>query len=99
VSSEQDPFESARTELVLANHILARHGVVDGWGHVSVRKPGAPDRFILARSLAPALVTEDDLLELDVATADAATWNGTSTPGSTGRGPTSPRSCTATHPT
>ncbi|HLU54887.1 MAG TPA: class II aldolase/adducin family protein [Pseudonocardia sp.] len=70
MSSEQDPFESARTELVLANHILARHGVVDGWGHVSVRKPGAPDRFILARSLAPALVTEDDLLELDVATGE-----------------------------
>lgn len=62
--------KEARTELVLANRILAALGIVDGWGHVSVRVPGAPDRFLLARSTAPALVSEEDLLELDVATGE-----------------------------
>ncbi|MEW1863286.1 class II aldolase/adducin family protein [Streptomyces sp. NPDC088194] len=60
-------------ELVTANRILAARGVVDGWGHVSVRKPGSPDRFLLARPLAPAVVTRDDLLELDVDTGESIT--------------------------
>ncbi len=49
--------------LVTANRILAREGVVDAFGHISVRTPGAPDRFILSRSRSPELVTLDDLLE------------------------------------
>jgi ribulose-5-phosphate 4-epimerase/fuculose-1-phosphate aldolase len=57
---------SPREDLVLANHILARRGVVDGFGHVSIRHPDHSDRFILARSMAPALVTIDDLLEFDL---------------------------------
>ena len=55
-----------REDLVVANHILAKHGVVDGFGHVSVRHPQDPGRFILARSMAPALVTPADLLEFDL---------------------------------
>jgi HCOMODA/2-hydroxy-3-carboxy-muconic semialdehyde decarboxylase len=50
-------------ELVAANHILFDQGVVDGFGHVSVRHPAASDRFVLARSVAPALVTAADLME------------------------------------
>jgi ribulose-5-phosphate 4-epimerase/fuculose-1-phosphate aldolase len=57
---------SPRENLVIANHILARHGVVDGFGHVSIRCQDQPDRFIIARSMAPALVTIDDLMELDL---------------------------------
>jgi HCOMODA/2-hydroxy-3-carboxy-muconic semialdehyde decarboxylase len=53
-------------ELVAANHILYRQGVVDGFGHVSVRDERRPDRFLLARSMAPALVTEDDILGFDL---------------------------------
>jgi HCOMODA/2-hydroxy-3-carboxy-muconic semialdehyde decarboxylase len=53
-------------ELVDANHILFDQGVVDGFGHVSVRHPERPDRFMLARSMAPALVTEQDILEFDL---------------------------------
>ncbi len=49
--------------LVTANRILAREGVVDAFGHISVRTPGAPDRFILSRSRSPELVTLDDLME------------------------------------
>ena len=52
-------------ELVLANHILFREGVVDGFGHVSVRHDKRPDRFLLARNMAPALVGPDDILEFD----------------------------------
>lgn len=48
-------------DLVLANHILAYEGVVDAFGHISARHPDQPDRFIIARSLGPELVTEDDL--------------------------------------
>jgi ribulose-5-phosphate 4-epimerase/fuculose-1-phosphate aldolase len=53
-------------ELVSANHILASEGIVDGYGHVSVRRTGAPDRYLLSRDLAPALVSADDILEYDL---------------------------------
>jgi len=54
-------------DLVIANRILAREGVVDAFGHVSVRHPERPDRYIMSRSRAPELVTADDLMvfELD----------------------------------
>ena len=52
-------------ELVIANHILAFKGVVDGFGHVSVRSAGNPRHYFMARSLAPALVTRADILEFD----------------------------------
>jgi len=58
--------QSTIRELVDANHILFDQGVVDGFGHVSVRHPDRPDRFLLARSMAPALVTERDVLEFDL---------------------------------
>ncbi len=50
-------------DLVAANRILALEGVLDGYGHVSVRAEGKPGHFILSRSLAPQLVTLDDLME------------------------------------
>ena len=53
-------------ELVAANHILAKRGVVDGFGHVSVRDPSAPGHFMIARSMAPALVSRDDLMRVDL---------------------------------
>src|SRR5207245_8404336 len=52
-------------DLVAANKILVDQGVLDGYGHVSVRSPAAPDRFWMSRSLAPELVTTADLLEHD----------------------------------
>ncbi len=51
-------------ELVLANRILVAEGVLDGYGHVSVRT--GPERFLLSRSLAPELVTDADILEFDL---------------------------------
>ena len=50
-------------DLVAANRILVLEGVLDGMGHVSARKPGDASRFLLARSMAPELVTADDILE------------------------------------
>jgi HCOMODA/2-hydroxy-3-carboxy-muconic semialdehyde decarboxylase len=54
------------TDLVLANRILYALGVLDGYGHVSARDPKHPDHFFLARSLAPALVTADDIMAYDL---------------------------------
>src|SRR5258708_21002453 len=53
-------------DLVLANHILAHEKVLDGFGHVSVRDPRNPNRYLMARSVAPALVTADDIMEFDL---------------------------------
>ncbi|MDP8989025.1 MAG: class II aldolase/adducin family protein [Acidobacteriota bacterium] len=53
-------------ELVLANHILANEGILDGYGHVSVRDPDNPNHYLLARAGAPALVTASDITEYDL---------------------------------
>lgn len=53
-------------DLVIAYRVLAQHGVIDAYGHVSVRCPKDPQRFWMARSLAPELVTEADLMEFDM---------------------------------
>ena len=50
-------------DLVAANRILAEHGVIDAYGHVSVRSPGDPNRFFLARNIAPETVQAQDVLE------------------------------------
>lgn len=68
--SSQAPVAPSRQalvdELVVANHILANEGVVDGYGHVSVRDPTTPNRYLLARAGAPALVTAGDITEYDL---------------------------------
>ena len=53
-------------DLVAANRILAGQGVLDGFGHVSARHDKDPSRFLLARSMAPALVTAADIMEFDL---------------------------------
>jgi len=53
-------------DLVVANHILYHEGVVDGFGHISVRHPARPDRFLLSRSIAPATVQAEDIMEFDL---------------------------------
>jgi ribulose-5-phosphate 4-epimerase/fuculose-1-phosphate aldolase len=58
-------MDDSRRDLVLANHILAREGILDAFGHVSVRHPDDPKRFILSWARAPELIEPDDLLEFD----------------------------------
>jgi ribulose-5-phosphate 4-epimerase/fuculose-1-phosphate aldolase len=53
-------------DLAAASRILADQGVFDAAGHVSMRHPDNPDRFLMSRSLAPALVTVADILELTI---------------------------------
>ncbi|HUK33624.1 MAG TPA: class II aldolase/adducin family protein [Vicinamibacterales bacterium] len=53
-------------DLVAGNHVLANEGVLDGYGHISVRHPGNKNRFLLSRSLAPESVTVGDLMEHDL---------------------------------
>ena len=50
-------------ELALANRILAHEGVLDAFGHVSVRHPTDPGRYLLSRSRSPLLIEPDDILE------------------------------------
>ena len=50
-------------DLVVANHILFDQGVVDAFGHISVRHERRPDRFLLSRNMAPGNVTADDIIE------------------------------------
>ena len=53
-------------DIVVGSRILADFGVVDGFGHVSARHPTNPNHFLMSRSLAPALVTADDIMEFDL---------------------------------
>jgi len=53
-------------DLVAANRILYDQGVVDGFGHVSTRHDKDPNRYLMSRSMAPALVTAEDILEYDL---------------------------------
>lgn len=63
---DSDLIDHAIRELVLANRILAREDVIDDFGHVSVRHPTRPDRFLLSRSRSPEVVTRDDIMEFEL---------------------------------
>jgi HCOMODA/2-hydroxy-3-carboxy-muconic semialdehyde decarboxylase len=56
-------LHAALDELVTANRILAREGVVDAFGHVSIRHPAADGRYFLSRARAPECIEVDDLME------------------------------------
>jgi HCOMODA/2-hydroxy-3-carboxy-muconic semialdehyde decarboxylase len=53
-------------DIATGSRILADFGVLDGFGHVSARHPTNPNHFLMARSLAPALVTAEDMMEFDL---------------------------------
>lgn len=53
-------------DLVVANHILVNEGVLDGFGHISVRNERNPEHFLIARSMAPGLVTAADIVSCDL---------------------------------
>jgi HCOMODA/2-hydroxy-3-carboxy-muconic semialdehyde decarboxylase len=66
-TSPASGFDPALVEdIVVGSRILADFGVVDGFGHVSARHPTNPNHFLMSRSLAPALVTADDIMEFDL---------------------------------
>src|SRR5215208_629281 len=53
-------------DLAAASRILAAQGVVDAFGHISMRHPAAATRYLMSRAIAPALVTRADLIEYDL---------------------------------
>src|SRR5215218_3875383 len=57
------PSDSLLADLVSANHILFDQGVVDAFGHVSVRHDQQADRFLMARNMAPGLVHSGDIVQ------------------------------------
>ena len=63
-----DVDEATLTELALSYRILVNQGVLDAYGHVSIRHPKDPNRFLMARSgeVAPAYVTASDIMEFDL---------------------------------
>ena len=65
-AAQSSQASSTVEDLVAANHILAQQGILDGYGHVSVRHDTASRRYLLSRSLAPALVTAADIQQYDL---------------------------------
>ncbi len=61
-----DTLAESLRELALANRMVANEGVLDAFGHVSMRHPGNPNRYFLSRSRAPELVAPEDLIEYDL---------------------------------
>lgn len=59
-------LDRALADLVIANRILAHENVVDAYGHVSVRHPENPRRYLLARSLSPEMVERGDIMAFDL---------------------------------
>jgi HCOMODA/2-hydroxy-3-carboxy-muconic semialdehyde decarboxylase len=70
VSAAQKPSGQLETQLVTdlvtANRILTQQEIFEGFGHVSVRSARNPDHYLLARSIAPGLVTSSDVMEFDL---------------------------------
>ena len=61
-----DKLTRAIRDLVIANRILANEGVVDAYGHISLRHPEHPDRFLLSRSRSPELVEPEDIMQFSL---------------------------------
>jgi ribulose-5-phosphate 4-epimerase/fuculose-1-phosphate aldolase len=59
-----DSLATAREEVSIANRMLANEGLLDAFGHVSIRHPAIPERFLISRHRAPDLVTPADIVEL-----------------------------------
>jgi ribulose-5-phosphate 4-epimerase/fuculose-1-phosphate aldolase len=59
-------LDDARYQLALANRIVAHEGVLDGFGHISIRHPADPGRYLLARSRSPELIEPSDILEFSL---------------------------------
>ena len=58
-----DKITNTMREVVVANRILAREEVVDAYGHVSIRNPENPERYLMSRSRSPELVTLGDIMD------------------------------------
>ena len=64
---------TACNDLSLSNRILAHEGVMDAFGHVSMRHPNDPQKFLLSRSLPPSLVKPEDIISFHLDSTPAQT--------------------------
>jgi len=64
--AQSDTDEQRKTDLVVASRILVQEGVLDSFGHVTVRSLRNPNRYFMPRAMPPGLVTEKDIVELDL---------------------------------
>jgi ribulose-5-phosphate 4-epimerase/fuculose-1-phosphate aldolase len=65
-SNAATALQTAIADLATANHILFREGIVDAFGHVTMRHPGNPDQYLMARSMQPVFVRPADIVTLDL---------------------------------
>ncbi len=71
MNASKDTLFAALRDLIDANHILHHHGVVDAYGHVSIRHPNDPSIYIMSGYMAPALVSSpEDLIQYHISTSD-----------------------------
>ncbi len=61
-----DALDHVRQEVAIANRILANEGIIDAFGHISMRHPTNPDRYFISRHRASELVEPSDVLEFDL---------------------------------
>jgi ribulose-5-phosphate 4-epimerase/fuculose-1-phosphate aldolase len=66
IAALSDALAELRRDLATAYRIVANEGILDAFGHISVRSPNNPQRYFLSRSRAPGLVQPDDILEYDL---------------------------------
>src|SRR6516165_8721138 len=67
-----DDLAEVRYQVALANRMLANEGVLDAFGHVSLRHPTDPGRYLLSRSRSPGLIEAADILEFTLDSAPVA---------------------------
>ena len=58
-----DPLAQARHDLAVANRVVSYEGIIDAFGHVSMRHPTKPDRYLVSRSRSPEVVEASDIYE------------------------------------
>jgi ribulose-5-phosphate 4-epimerase/fuculose-1-phosphate aldolase len=61
-----DPLAQARHDLAVANRVVSFEGIIDAFGHVSMRHPTKPDRFLISRSRSPEVVEASDIYEYNL---------------------------------
>ena len=58
-----DHLAQARHDLAIANRVVSHEGIIDAFGHVSMRHTSRPDRYLISRSRSPEVVEASDIYE------------------------------------
>lgn len=66
MTQDASPLKARIDDLVIASRVLAKHGILDAWGHVSIRHPDNPEHYLMSRARAAALISAEDIIEFDL---------------------------------